>query len=220
MTRARGRPPAVSGDGTPDRIRDAALRLFHTQGFRASTMRQIATACGLTPGAIYNHYGSKEQILYSIIARAHDEAESDVRSAIAMEGRGPYERLRATLVALAMRHTRFPEAARVSERDHVFLAEPHLSEIRARRRAARTLFERLIQDGIADGTIRLPMLPNARPELVVRIAAISIFNMSVMIAEWYRAPGPLSGRAVSELHADLALQLLGVGLTRSRPGAR
>ena len=30
-------------------------------------MRELALACGLTPGALYNHFASKDQLLYSIL---------------------------------------------------------------------------------------------------------------------------------------------------------
>jgi AcrR family transcriptional regulator len=50
---------------TRDRILDEAMRLFGQQGFKATTIVQIETAAGLTPGAggIYHHFANKEALL-------------------------------------------------------------------------------------------------------------------------------------------------------------
>jgi AcrR family transcriptional regulator len=50
---------------TRDRILDEAMRLFGQQGFKATTIVQIETAAGLTPGAggIYHHFSNKETLL-------------------------------------------------------------------------------------------------------------------------------------------------------------
>lgn len=42
------------------RIRAAALRLFGEHGIRATTVRQIAEAAGVSPGLVIHHFGSKD----------------------------------------------------------------------------------------------------------------------------------------------------------------
>jgi TetR/AcrR family transcriptional regulator, regulator of cefoperazone and chloramphenicol sensitivity len=44
------------------RIRDAALRLFAERGIGAATIRDIATAAGVSSGLIRHHFGSKEEL--------------------------------------------------------------------------------------------------------------------------------------------------------------
>lgn len=183
------------------------MRLFYTNGFVASTVREIAQACELTPGAIYNHFGSKHDILYSIIELSHVEAERDVEAAISAAGDGSRERLRAALVAFVYRHTAFPEAARVTNRDYVFLPEPRRGEVVARRRQLRARFQELIEEGIAEGVMQIPRAAGRRG-LAAELTAMSIINMCVMVAEWYRPGGPLSAGAVSEFEAALGLQLV------------
>lgn len=50
---------------TRDRIVEEAMRLFAEQGFRGTTVVQIESAAGLTPGAggIYRHFKSKDAVL-------------------------------------------------------------------------------------------------------------------------------------------------------------
>lgn len=45
---------------TKARIRDAALRLFPTEGFGATTIRSIARDAGVSPALVVHHFGSKE----------------------------------------------------------------------------------------------------------------------------------------------------------------
>lgn len=45
---------------TRARIREAALGLFPEQGFSGTTVRQIATRAGVSPGLVLHHFGSKE----------------------------------------------------------------------------------------------------------------------------------------------------------------
>ncbi|WP_420174692.1 TetR/AcrR family transcriptional regulator [Luteococcus sp. OSA5] len=44
------------------RIRLAALELFGLQGFEKTTIRQIATRAGVSPGLVIHHFGSKNQL--------------------------------------------------------------------------------------------------------------------------------------------------------------
>ncbi len=53
--------------GTKQKIFETALKLFAKQGYKATTMRQIAKEIGIQQSAIYNHFKSKEAILDAII---------------------------------------------------------------------------------------------------------------------------------------------------------
>ncbi len=50
-------------------IMDAALEIFSTKGFHASTIADIAQKAGVAKGLIYNYFKSKEDLLYQIISR-------------------------------------------------------------------------------------------------------------------------------------------------------
>jgi AcrR family transcriptional regulator len=52
--------------GTRDRLVRAALELFTTQGYHASTTPEIAAKAGVAEGTIYRHFASKEQLLNEI----------------------------------------------------------------------------------------------------------------------------------------------------------
>ena len=48
---------------------EAALKLFSTQGFRATSMREIAEAAEVSVGNVYHHFPSKEAIFERLLER-------------------------------------------------------------------------------------------------------------------------------------------------------
>ena len=61
-----GRQAERSGIAT-SKVLEAALDLFSTHGYGATSMRQIAEACELSTGNLYHHFGSKEAIFQRLI---------------------------------------------------------------------------------------------------------------------------------------------------------
>ena len=62
------------GQDTRDRIYDAALTLFRDRGFDATTMRDVAAAAGMSLGAAYHYFPSKDAIVlayYDRVSREH-----------------------------------------------------------------------------------------------------------------------------------------------------
>lgn len=49
---------------------DAAVSVFTQKGFGAATMREIASAAGLTTGALYHHFRNKEDLFYHAVKEA------------------------------------------------------------------------------------------------------------------------------------------------------
>ena len=53
------------------KIDEAAVRLFARDGFDAATTKQIALAAGVSEGAIYRHYRSKDELAISLFMGVH-----------------------------------------------------------------------------------------------------------------------------------------------------
>lgn len=56
-----------SSDVTRSRVLGVAATLFAEEGFAGTSMRDIATALGITKAAIYYHFESKEQLLDAVL---------------------------------------------------------------------------------------------------------------------------------------------------------
>ena len=57
---------------TKDRILSAALELFAQSGYLGTSMSDIAKQLGITKGALYKHYRSKQEILDRIVERMNE----------------------------------------------------------------------------------------------------------------------------------------------------
>lgn len=62
------------GEADPRRseLIDAAASLFAERGFESTTMRDIAAHVGKTPGTIYYHFKSKDELLVAVHQRAEE----------------------------------------------------------------------------------------------------------------------------------------------------
>lgn len=82
---------AESGLSTPDRILQAAERLFSERGIDAVSLREITSAAGVNSAAAHYHFGSKEIVLGALFAaRARPIAErrEQLLGALALDRQG------------------------------------------------------------------------------------------------------------------------------------
>jgi AcrR family transcriptional regulator len=66
-------------------ILEKALLLFQEQGFDKTTMRAIAESCGLSLGAAYYHFESKDALVLEFYQRGADEAQARNKEILAEE---------------------------------------------------------------------------------------------------------------------------------------
>jgi AcrR family transcriptional regulator len=59
------------GERTRQAVLDAAYELFLSQGYSATSMRQVAGRAGLALGGIYNHFASKDEIFQALVIAKH-----------------------------------------------------------------------------------------------------------------------------------------------------
>lgn len=67
------------GQNTINRIKAEAMKLFLQRGYKDVSMQDICNACGLSKGGLYRHFGSKAEILLSLV---HTERQFDVQTQI------------------------------------------------------------------------------------------------------------------------------------------
>lgn len=66
----RGRPPKSAGAETRRRLIAAAADVGADVGFDAATLQEIARRAGVTATAVYNHFESREALLYAAGVRS------------------------------------------------------------------------------------------------------------------------------------------------------
>lgn len=85
---------------TRARLVEAALNVFAFEGYEHATVDDIARAAGLSKGAFYFNFNTKEEVLLELLSRWADERSSLLHAAFAFE-RDAGTRLRAMAEALA-----------------------------------------------------------------------------------------------------------------------
>lgn len=205
----RGRPKASGASAVPmrEQIQNAAIELFYARSYAATTIRDIAKACRVTPGALYNHFASKEELLLSILESGIERFDREVTKALIEAGAGPEEQLRSLVQSVVRYNTAHRHEALVGLRDFKFLPAPELQRAKTLRRRMRRLFEDVLEKGQATGIFSLPVVAG-RPS--ARHAAIAIGDMCVRVAEWFHDSGALTSEEAAQLYADLAVRMVKV----------
>jgi AcrR family transcriptional regulator len=71
-------------------ILDTAERLLGEQGYEAMTIADIAQGAGITRGALYFYFGSKQDVLTALVARTVDALQEKSRAAADDAARGEH----------------------------------------------------------------------------------------------------------------------------------
>jgi AcrR family transcriptional regulator len=71
----------AQSDATAAEVRKAARDLFATHGYAAVGLERVAVAAGVTRGAVYHHFGSKEGLFAAVLAEVHAMVGSSVAEA-------------------------------------------------------------------------------------------------------------------------------------------
>lgn len=66
---ARAAPQPRDPEATRASILDAAERVFIEKGFAGASMRDIATTCGTHQSLIHHHFGTKQELWQTVVAR-------------------------------------------------------------------------------------------------------------------------------------------------------
>ena len=62
------RTAGSAADQTRRRILDAATELFNERGYAGTSIRDITERLGMTKGALYYHFASKDELLHAMVA--------------------------------------------------------------------------------------------------------------------------------------------------------
>lgn len=200
--------PGVDGELSPPALRllQAASDLFYEQGAVATTVRQITAACGLSPGALYNHFSSKEELLYQLVCASHRRLEEEVAAAQSAVAGDPVAEL-STIVSMYVRmHVRDRKEARVANREYPHLTGERRRDIIAVRRRLRDRVAGVLQEGTARSVFRIA---GGNDRSSTLIAAASILDLCVHCGEWLRPDGRLTLEQLERRFVAMCLRLVG-----------
>lgn len=180
-----------------DRVTAAALDLFATQGYATTSVQQIVEAAGVTKGAMYHYFQSKDDLLFAVYDRMLALQKAHLDQIVAAGG--PVEEVvRAVCVDVVETSIDFLPEGTVFFRSMHMLTEPRLKEVTQRRREYHDEFAALLRRGQDEGVFRTDV---PRPLLVAHF-----FSDVHYLSHWYSPEGPETKSEVAEQLTELFLR--------------
>lgn len=180
----------------PRRLLAEATRLFADRGFDRTSVQEIVEAAGVTKGALYHYFGSKDDLLHEVYARVL-RLQTERLEQIAAGAGDVAERLYKAAADVVVTSIENLDDTKIFFRSMHQLSPEKQKAVRAERRRYHERFRSLVEEGQREGVFR----PELRPDLVVDFFFGSVHHLGT----WYRAGGPLSAEQVAEEFADLLL---------------
>ena len=173
--------------------------MFATQGFHATSMRDLAKVLEIQPSALYGSFPSKDHVLAELVRIGHEFHLASLRTALLSAGTDPVEQLRAVVRVNALVHATYPHLAVVVNDELHALPHSLAAAGLSLRHQAVALLTDIVERGIAMRRFRVQ-------EPTVAVAAIGA--MSLRIPYWYE-PNKLTGDALADAQAEIALRIVG-----------
>lgn len=178
-----------------EQIYETASALFSANGYRATSVRDIARELDLQGGSLYAHISSKEQVLWEIISRVAASFDHAVRPIAESDGPAT-ERIRQMVHAHIDVVVRHLSHATVFFQDWRHLKDERRVEVLALRDRYEMLFRQVIAAGMATGEFA---------ERDPRLAAAYLLTAMNAIPSWYRTDGSRSAAQIADHYADLTI---------------
>ena len=176
---AQGGPRSRKGEQTRARLLDAAKAIFEENGFLDARISDIAERAGLSHGAFYHYFDSKEQIFREIAELLDNQLAEPMESVIFAPGSSadPQERLYTALRSHLQRYR--DEAQIMGVIEQVARYDDHVAAVRSasnkrHREAIAASIRSMQRKGIADSTLDPTIAAAALGSMVERFAEMAL----------------------------------------------
>jgi AcrR family transcriptional regulator len=196
---AQRKPTSTKVRSGPERreaILTAAIDLFHERGFENGSMRDIAKMLAFTQAALYYHFKSKDEILFSILDRFTDMVLMTLKSELDTPG-DPVAVLRSTIRRHVIISRDCSKEVKLVTEDRKLLPEKYAYQVRRKERKIFDLYRRHFERLHAANLVP-PISPTT-----ITFALLAAANS---VHQWYDRNGALS---IDEIAAQLAELFLG-----------
>jgi len=196
---------ASSAKRQPNRwpaLLDAAASQFAERGYHATSMRDLAAATAMTPGAIYFHVASKQALLLAVYEEGVQRILDRVEAAAAVE-KDPWPRLEKAVAA----HLESILDASAYARVVIRILPGDAPEIAAELKELRDRYEARLNRYFSAVT-----LPRERDHTIARLALLGAMNWTPV---WYKDGGKSAPAIAREMLAPLRA-LAGLRTVRGR----
>lgn len=195
-----GRPPVmVNGRSVPERVLEAALELFAEKGFEGTSVQDVVDSAGLTKGAMYHYFTSKDDLLAEIYARMLRMQMSRLQAFV--DSDAPLlDRLSGAAADVVVTTIENLATTTIFFRSMHQLNKDQELEVRRQRRRYHETFRQMILEGQSVGVLR----GDADPDLVIDFYFGAVHHLPM----WWRPGGGLTAEKLGAEFAQMLLDLL------------
>jgi AcrR family transcriptional regulator len=176
----------------------AAIELFAEQGYHATKTRDIAARIGMSTGAMYAHFRSKEDLLFEISLTGHRRGVATLEAATP-DLTDPADQLAHMVRAFSAYHARCHMIAKIVHYELYGMTPRHLEQILELRRHTTRLIEDVIRRGVENDAFTAPN---------VTATGRAVLSLCVDVARWYHDHRDETPEEIGDLNAQLALRML------------
>ena len=186
----------ASNASVADAVRTAAVDLFAKHGFAHTSVQQIVDAAGVTKGAMYHYFRSKDDLLVGIYEHLLTLQGEHLAAIVATEGTTA-QRLRAACIDVIETSIEFLDEGTVFFHSAHMLPAVKQLDVTQRRRIYNDQFAALIEAGQHEGVYRTD-IPRA-------VLVANFFSDLHYLPQWYSADGPEDAALIAAQLTDLFL---------------
>ena len=190
-----------------DGIIRAAVGLFRTHGYRATSLKEIIAAAKCSTGGFYHHFSSKDDLLFVI----HDVFISDALDrcrAIRHRDAPAEERLGEIIVDVVKNVARWRDHVTVFFEERRFLSTQRFGIVLDKREEYNRLVYEIIAEGYRNGEFDV--------SLPIDIVAFGVYGMAHWTYQWMRPDDGLSAQEIGRNLARIILYGLAAEPDRAR----
>jgi len=170
----------------------AAARMFNERGFHDTSLEDVAASLGITKPTIYHYLGSKDQVLLECVTIGVQQLLEACEQAESQEGKA-IDQLRRFLIHYAQ--INMGDFGRCAVRTgEEALSPDSAAQLRILKRRLDTSVRKLIDDGIADGSIATSDS---------KLLAFALFGALNWPARWYDPNGAQSSEEIAIAMVDI-----------------
>ena len=196
-TRRVGRPPTtVNGQTVPERLVEVSLRLFAEKGFEGTSVQDVVAAAGVTKGAMYHYFDSKDDLLAEIYARVLRLQMERLESFVGQDASAA-DRVFGAAADVVVTTIEHLDSTTVFFRSLHQLSKDKADEVRRERRRYHDAFRGMVLEGQQSGEFR----DDVSADLVVDFFFGSVHHLPM----WWKADGRPSAAEVGSTFATLLL---------------
>lgn len=182
---------------TRNSIISAGLKLFKRDGFNGTAVNDIVAEAGVTKGAFYHHFESKEDLLL-LIHNDYLEYQLEIINEVTALDVSPTEKIKMVISAILGAIEKYSDNVSIFFQERRYLVGEKFDKVRARRNELEDLFRDVLAQGVEKGEFR--------PDIDIPVVSLGLIGMCAWTYQWYTPKGRLKIDHVARIFGELAAQ--------------